>query len=275
LKGEKTLIVETGPTSSIPRLMLGLKELDVGLDEIDYVALSHIHIDHGGGVGTLIKNLPNAKIIVHPKGFQHLKDPTKLWKSSQETLGYVAELFGRPEPVSEERIIVADEGAVFDLGEDLFLRTLGAVGHATHSLGFYEQLNGGLFPGDAAGAYFPEFNAVFPTTPPPFRPDMALVSLEKFIKLKPKVLYYSHFGEASEAVKRLIEYYDLIKMWLNIVQEDLHRGLSSDIIWEHIVCQDENVQRVLADLNANQINRKALIENSLQGFIEFARNPQI
>jgi glyoxylase-like metal-dependent hydrolase (beta-lactamase superfamily II) len=84
LKGEKTLIVETGPTSSIPNLLLGLKELKVKPAEVAYIALSHIHIDHSGGAGTLLKKLPNAKVIVHPKGAPHLKDPAKLWQPQRK-----------------------------------------------------------------------------------------------------------------------------------------------------------------------------------------------
>ena len=106
LKGEKTLIIETGPTSSVPNLLVGLEELKVKPEDVAYIALSHIHIDHGGGAGTLLKSLPNAKVIVHSKGAAHLKNPTKLWAASKETLGAVAEMFGEPESVPEERIIV-------------------------------------------------------------------------------------------------------------------------------------------------------------------------
>jgi glyoxylase-like metal-dependent hydrolase (beta-lactamase superfamily II) len=121
LKGEKIVIVETGPTSSIPNLLSGLDELSVSPEEVAYVAVSHIHIDHAGGAGTLLKQLPNAKVIVHPKGVTHLIDPEKLWLSSKQTLGDVAEMFGKPEPVSEDRIIAATEGWTLDLGKGLKL----------------------------------------------------------------------------------------------------------------------------------------------------------
>ncbi len=195
LRGEQTAVIETGPTSSIPNLLSGLKELDVNLENIAYVAISHIHIDHGGGAGTLMKTLPNASVIVHSKGAPHLQDPEKLWASSQETLGSVADIFGKPEPVPEDQILVATDNMTFNLGKDLSLKVIEAPGHASHNLSYYEQCNHGVFPGDAAGAYIPEFDAVFPTTPPPFRPDIALVSLEKLIALNPAVLYYSHFGK--------------------------------------------------------------------------------
>ncbi len=275
LKGERVLIVETGPTSSIPCLLAGLKELDVNPNNVAYVALSHVHIDHGGGAGTLLRKLPNAKVIVHPKGAPHLKDPAKLWAASQETLGFVAEIFGKPEPVPEDRIIVAAEGMTFDIGERVKLKVLETSGHASHNLSFYELQNQGVFPGDSAGAYFGEFDTVFPTTPPPFRPDIALVSLDKLIDLNPQFLYYSHFGKAADAVKRLRNYQVQIKLWLNIAEESLKHGENAETIRERIFALDETIRAVLPELRQNPVHRKTLIENSVRGFIEFAQNPQI
>lgn len=205
LKGDKIFLVESGPTSSVPRLIEGLKELDIPLESVKYVAVTHVHLDHGGGAGTLLKSLPNASVIVHPRGVSHLVDPTRLWESAQSVLGYVSDIFGKPEPVPKERIIPMTEGS-FDLGSGAKLTVTETVGHASHNLSFLESFNNGLFPGDAAGTYFPEFDLVMPTTPPPFRLDCALASLDKLISLDPAVLYYSHFGKASNAVRRLGDY---------------------------------------------------------------------
>ena len=275
LKGEKTLIVETGPTSSIPNLLDGFRELQINPKDVAYVAVTHVHIDHSGGAGTLLKSLPNAQVIVHPKGAAHLVDPAKLWLASQTTLGAVAEMFGKPEPVPEDRIIASSDGMVFDLGGDLKLQTFKAPGHAAHNMGFYESLNEAIFPGDAAGAYLQEFGTVFPTTPPPFRPDVALASLEKMIRLNPKLLCYSHFGEAEDAVRHLRDYQVQIRRWLLLVQEGLKQGESDEEIMERVLREDETILDVVSMLRANPVHRKTLIENSVQGFIEFARNPQI
>jgi glyoxylase-like metal-dependent hydrolase (beta-lactamase superfamily II) len=275
LKGEKAIIVETGTTSSVPNLLSGLKELNVKTENVAYVALSHVHIDHSGGAGTLLKSLPNAKVIVHPKGASHLADPAKLWVASKEVLGSVAELFGEPEPVPEDRIIVAKEGMTFDVGEGVRLKAVEAPGHASHNLSYYEYLNEGVFPGDAAGAYIEEFDTVFPTTPPPFRPDIALVSLDKLISLNPKVLYYTHFGKASDAVKRLRDYAAQIKLWLRIAEEGVKKGESAEAIRETIFRKDESVWRIASVLKSNPVTRKTLIENSVQGFVDFAKKPQI
>ncbi len=275
LKGEETLIVETGPTSSIPTLIAGLKELGVKPERVNYVAVTHVHIDHAGGAGTLLKELPNAKIFVHAKGAPHLVDPSKLWPASEATLGEATQMFGEPIPVPEKRVAVASDGMTVDLGKGLKVRVVETPGHASHNVAYYERLNNGIFPGDSAGAYLPEFGVVFPTTPPPFRPDIALISLDKLINLNPKHLYYSHFGEVSDAVRRLRDYQVQMKMWLGIVQEDLKRGESPEAIREHIFREDETISKAIPMLQANPIHHKTLIENSVRGFIEFVRNPLI
>lgn len=275
LKGDQTAIIESGPTSSIPNLISGLKELDVPLENVIYVAISHVHIDHGGGAGTLLKFLPNAKVITHSKGASHLRDPVRLWVASQETLGDVAEMFGEPEPVPEERIIVAAEGMIFSLGKRLQLQVIEAPGHASHSLSYCEHHNNGVFPGDAAGAYLPEFDTVFPTTPHPFRPDIALSTLDKLIALNPEFLYYSHFGKVSDAVKRLRDYEVQIKLWLNIAQDGISRGEGIETIQDRILSQDTTIQKSILALKNHGVNRKALIENSVKGFVKFAENLRV
>ncbi len=275
LKGEKIAIVETGPSSSIANLQEGLKELKVEPADVDYIAVTHVHVDHSGGAGMLLANLPNAKVIAHQRGVPHLVDPARLWAASKETLGGVADIMGEPTPIPEEKIVIAHEGLTVDLGKGLRLKTIEAPGHAAHSVSYYEPLNKAIFPGDSAGAYLPEFDTVFPTTPPPYRPDAAMISLDKLISLSPKLLLYSHFGEAPNAVWRLRDYQTQIKRWLSIVSEGVKRGDDEETIREAVLTQDESIQKVVPSLRANLVHRKTLIENSVRGFIEFARNPQI
>ncbi len=276
LRGEKqTFIIETGPSSSISNLLAGLSELNIKPEEVDYVAVTHVHIDHAGGAGKLLKKLPNAKVLVHKKGVAHLVDPSKLWTASKETLGDVAEMFEKPLPIPEERIVAVSDGLMFDLGGGLKVETVETPGHASHNVAYYERLDEGVFPGDSAGAFLSDFNLVFPTTPPPFRPDIALISLDKLIKLNPRFLFYSHFGKASDAVRRLRDYQVQIKMWLGIVQDGLRRGESPEAIREEIFREDETIRNSLPELKENPVNRRTLLENSVLGFIEFVRNPQI
>jgi glyoxylase-like metal-dependent hydrolase (beta-lactamase superfamily II) len=275
VKSEKTVIVDAGPASSAANLLSALKEVNVKTENVAYIALTHIHADHSGATAALLKKLPNAKAVVHAKGARHLKDPSKLWPASQQTLGYVADIFGEPAPVPEDCIVVGSEGMVLDLGERLRLKIVEAPGHASHNLAYFNEANGDLFVGDAAGAYLPEFDKVYPTTPPPFRPDIALISLEKLARLNPKTLYYAHFGAASDAVRRLNEYAAQIKMWVNIAQEGVKCGLSDEAIRQTIFEQDETIRDIVPALKANVVHKKTLVGNSVQGFIDFVRNPQI
>ena len=95
-----------------PKPALCPKRIRPRLEDVQYVAVTHIHLDHGGGAGTLLKPLPNAKVIVHPRGAPHLVDPERLWPSSQSVLGYVSEIFGKPEPVPKDRIVPMTEGTI-------------------------------------------------------------------------------------------------------------------------------------------------------------------
>ena len=280
LVGEKAVIVDCGPTSSIPNLVEGLEELNVDPQDVAYVAVTHVHADHAGGAGTLLKVLPNAKVVAQSRGVPHLVNPARLWAATKETLDYVAEIFGEPEPVSEDRVIVASEGMIFDVGKDVALRVVETPGHASHNLSYFDSVNVGLFPGDAAGAYLGEFDTVLPTTPPPFRPDIALISLDKLIGLNPTALFYPHFGEAKNGATHLRNYVAQIKGWLEIAQDGVKRGESDDVIRERFFKEDQTIPeeiraKIVPALKANSVQRKTLWLNSTLGFIDFARNPQI
>ncbi|MEM2356079.1 MAG: MBL fold metallo-hydrolase, partial [Candidatus Bathyarchaeia archaeon] len=110
LRDEKTIIVETGPISSVYNLIHGLEELGVKPEEVAYVAVSHIHLDHGGGVGPLLRRFPKAKVVVHERGAPHLANPERLWQQAQSVLGPIAEIYGKPEPVPMDRIVAAHDG---------------------------------------------------------------------------------------------------------------------------------------------------------------------
>jgi glyoxylase-like metal-dependent hydrolase (beta-lactamase superfamily II) len=275
LKGTQTLLVETGPSSSVSNLLSGLKELNVKPEDVAYVAISHVHIDHGGGVGALLKFLPNAKVIVHPRGVPHLINPEKLWLQAKEVLGSVAEIYSKPEPVPEDRLIVATEDVTFDVGDNVKLKAIETLGHASHHLSYYEPLNEGIFPGDAAGIYLSEFDVVIPTTPPPFYLDIALASLEKLARLKPTALYYSHFGKAVDAGQRLQNYALQIKLWADIAKEGIKNRQSPEAIRERILAEDSAMRKIAPFLKSHPIFMKTVIENSVQGFIDFAANSQV
>ncbi|NLE05918.1 MAG: MBL fold metallo-hydrolase [Crenarchaeota archaeon] len=276
IKAEKIAIIDCGPPSSIPTLLEGLKELDIKPEDIDYIALTHVHVDHSGGVGTLLKKAINAKIIVHTKGVAHLINPKRLWIATKETLMEVSEIFGEPEAVPEDRIIIGSENMIIDLGEDTVLRILETPGHASHNLSYYENTTRSIFPGEAAGAYFPKYNIVLPTTPPPFRPDIALNSIAKLISLEPELIYYPHFGKATDAVKRLKDYANQIRLWLKIVEEGIQKDESNQKIRKRLFEEDTTLPKELKNeivkaINSNPIHKRTLYGNSIDGFIDYTK----
>jgi glyoxylase-like metal-dependent hydrolase (beta-lactamase superfamily II) len=269
LKGKKTAMVETGPTSSVPNLFAGLKKLNVKPEEVVYVAVSHIHLDHAGGVGTLLKRLPNAKVVVHQRGAAHLAHPEKLWEQSRQVLGSITEMYGEPEPVPEDRIIPATDGLTLDLGNDVELQVVETLGHASHHQSYYEKLSQAVFPGDAAGIYLNEINVIVPTTPPPLRLDIALASLDKLISLKPKSLFYSHFGKAVNAVERLHTYASQLRLWARIARQGIDNKESLDEIGKRIVKNDNALQKALDYVKIHPVLGETVLSNSVYGVVDF------
>ncbi|MDH7478278.1 MAG: MBL fold metallo-hydrolase [Candidatus Bathyarchaeota archaeon] len=269
LKGKQVAIIETGPTSSVPNLLSGLKELNVKPEDVAYVAVSHIHLDHGGGVGTLLKFLPKAKVIVHQRGAPHLANPEKLWQQSQDVLKGIVEIYGEPEPVPEERIIATTDGMTFDVGDNIRLRVVETLGHASHHQSYYEPSSESLFPGDAAGIYLSEIDAIVPTTPSPFRLDIALASLDKLMSLKPKTLYYTHFGRASNPLEKLQAYSQQLNLWAKIVKQGLENKENLKMISERIIKSDRAVQRAFEHIQVHPVLSQTVFNESLRGFIDF------
>jgi len=271
LKGSKVAIIETGPTSSVKNLLAGLRETRIRTKEVDYIAVSHVHTDHAGGAGTLLRHLPNARLLVHIKGAPHMVRPEKLWRQAKQVLGEIAEMYGYIEPVSEERIIAATDGTVIDLGEGIELKVLETPGHASHHLSFYESLGGGIFPGDAAGIYINKFNVVIPTTPAPFHLEMALTSLDKLIKMAPKRLYYTHFGQASDAIQRMKAHVAQLKLWAKIVLEGMKSGEDMETIHERILEDDPSMKTAADFVKDHPLLKRGVVMQNLQGFIEYFR----
>ncbi|MEM2105736.1 MAG: MBL fold metallo-hydrolase [Candidatus Bathyarchaeia archaeon] len=269
LKGKQAVIIETGPTSSVPNLLLALKELNVKPEQVAYVAVSHIHLDHGGGTGTLLKHLPNAKVVVHPRGAPHLVNPEKLWQQSRQVLGNITEIYGAPEPVPEERIIAANDGMILDVGDNVKLKAIETLGHASHHLSYYEPLTEGIFPGDAAGIYLNKIDVIVPTTPSPFRLDIALSSLDKLINLKPKVLYYSHFGKAKNAIEKLQAYANQLKLWARIAKQGLENGEGLAAISKRILESDEAIRKAKDYIQTHTVLSETVLGESVQGVVDF------
>jgi len=270
LKGNRVGIIESGPSSTVQNLLSGLKELNVKPEDVAYVAVSHIHLDHGGGAGILLKHLPRAKLIVHPRGAPHMVIMEKLWNQATHVLGErITRIYGRPEPVPQERIITAADGMVIDLGDDVKLKVVETLGHASHHLSYYDKLSDGIFTGDSAGIYVDKADVVVPTSPPPFRLDIALASIDKMIRLKPKSLYYTHFGKGTDAVERLRTYKEQLKLWARIAKEGIERGEDLKMISRRIFENDKAVQKAADFIKDNPVLSVTVLNESVEGVMRF------
>lgn len=197
VEGEQRALVETGPKSSFDHLLSGLKR--AGVDELDWILVTHIHLDHAGAAGTLADRFPGAKVGVHEVGAPHLVDPTKLWSSAERIYrDQMESLWGGIDPVPQDRVHVLKDGDEIDLGG----RTLRAVetpGHAGHHHAFLDDATGTVFTGDALGVRLQDIGVMRPATPPPeFDLEVAKASIRKIADLGAERLCLTHYGTSDE-----------------------------------------------------------------------------
>lgn len=219
LPGEHPTVIETGPATVAGNVVKGLETLGVGADDVAYLVVSHIHLDHAGGAGDLIYAFPRATVIVHEQGARHLHDPSKLMASAYRVFGPALDtLFGPLKPVPADRMRAVDGGDVIDLGGGRTLEIIEATGHARHHMAIQDSESGVIFVGDSMGVYVPEADVLRPATPPPdFDLDLALATLQRYRERRPSGLYLTHFGPApadrdmlDEAEERLRRYGDIV-----------------------------------------------------------------
>ena len=262
---EKKVLVDVGPKAAIPGLLAVLSQAGVLPDEIDYIILTHLHMDHAGGIGQAIKEMKNARVLAHPRAYNHLVDPAVLWKASQETLGGLALRYGNIEPVPENRIIVAEDGMKLDLGKGLVLEIYLTPGHAPHHLCVFDRKEGILLAGDTAGVYMDGF--LRPGTPPPFRFHDYITSLDRMIALKPAKLGYAHFGCYDNAVAKLQAVKAQTILWYEIAQAGVKEGKTVEEIIELIGKKDKTIDKINAlDRSIFQRDR-TLIMNTVRGLM--------
>ena len=202
VKGDQAAVVDPGPTASIPSVMKGLNELDIYGDTLAYLALTHIHLDHACGSWRLLKLFPEAKLYVHPRGSQHMIDPSRLEAAARRLFGDRVEGYGEINGVPANRVTESKDGDVLDLG-GATVQVVWTPGHASHHQSYYVPEDRVAVLGDAGGFYFSESGLIMPTTPPPFNPPRAVESLERLIALDPEVVCYGHFGFADGGVEKL------------------------------------------------------------------------
>ncbi|MFX3625310.1 MAG: MBL fold metallo-hydrolase [Ectobacillus sp.] len=216
LTGEKITLIETCASPSLPYILEGLEQLHIALDDIAYIVVTHVHLDHAGAAGLLMEKCKNAKLIVHPRGARHMIDPTKLIQGARAVYGdKFDELFDPILPIPEERVIVANDGDTLQIDTNRTLTFYDTPGHAKHHMSIHDSLTNGIFTGDTIGIYYRElekYNVEFylpSTSPSQFDPQAMLQSLDRIIGLHVKNIYFGHYGKSPNVaeVRRQIEYW--------------------------------------------------------------------
>jgi glyoxylase-like metal-dependent hydrolase (beta-lactamase superfamily II) len=196
VRATEPALIETGPATVFPRVRDELDRLGV---EPKHVILSHIHLDHGGGVGHVADLFGDATIWVHDVGAPHVVDPSRLVASARRLFGDALDtMYGEPVPVADERIRVMDEGTLIDLG-DRRLSVLYTPGHARHEVTLFEEESRAAFVGDTAGVCYGDAWQKPATPPPEFDLDAGLDSIARVKGLRPSTICFTHYGPANES----------------------------------------------------------------------------
>jgi glyoxylase-like metal-dependent hydrolase (beta-lactamase superfamily II) len=199
VRGEKTALVETGPKSCLDHVLAGLAS--AGVEDLDWIVVTHIHLDHAGAAGTLAARFPNARVAVHEVGAPHLIDPSRLWASAARIYGdEMDRMWGGIDAIPENRIRTLADGDKLDLGGRV-LEAIDTPGHAYHHHVFLDDATGIAFTGDALGVRLPDVGVIRPATPPPeFNLEAAIASIQRIAELQPQALWPTHFGSAQDGV---------------------------------------------------------------------------
>lgn len=219
IRSSKPCLIETGTARSAETVVQALAELGIGPDDLATIVVTHIHLDHAGGVGDLAEAYPQAQVVVHERGARHLVDPSRLVASAHRVFGAdMDRLFGDLRPTPAERVVVLRDTGSVDLGDGRRLDAFHNPGHASHHVGLVDTETGDLYTGDAAGVYIPDTADVRPATPPPdFDLDLTLSSLARMKAVGAKRLLFSHFGPVTDVDEVLDRSVAELHYWVELV----------------------------------------------------------
>jgi len=265
-RGAINLVVDVGPANSVGKLIEALMKMN--MEMVDYVLLTHIHIDHAGGVAEFLEHFPMARVVCHEKGIRHLVDPSKLWEGSRKVLGEIAGAFGCPKAVKEEMCIPHTQAHIEDL---VVLET---PGHAPHHLSFSYSRN--LFAGEAGGNYYSlrGIDYLRPATPPRFFLKDFLGSVDRLEALEDQHICYAHFGEATNSRQMLRRFRAQILRWKEVVQKEMSGG-SDDLMMrcvDSLLEKDPDLKAFMLMDPDTQKRERFFMSNSVRGYIEFLQN---
>jgi len=263
--GDINFVVDVGPSSSVSRLIDSIKAMKI--DRIDYILITHIHIDHAGGLAHILDHFPMAKAICHEKGIKHLVDPSRLWSGSLKTLGEVAESYGPLKPVKKERLIPHTEADIKDI------KIIETPGHAPHHISF--SYGGDLFAGEAAGNYCTISGKEYlrPATPPIFLLEECLSSVDKLLAMEEMPMYYGHFGMVESSHQLLKRFRHQLLRWHDIIKEEITAGDSNlpERCLESLLEKDPDLKTFHFMDADTQMRERFFLSNSVRGYLGYLK----
>ncbi len=225
-EGDEVAIIETGTYHSVSNVLATLEALNLAKSQVKYVIPTHVHLDHAGGASEMIRQLSEASLIIHPRGAVHMIDPQKLISG---TIGVYGEekfrqLYGTIEPIDEDRIIIAEDLACFELNkrELIFIDT---PGHARHHFCIYDRVSDGVFTGDTFGISYAAMKqldrGLVPTTPPTqFDPQPLHDSVTRIMSFCPTKLYLTHYGEFKNPAAQVASFHRWIDAYVDLCERE-------------------------------------------------------
>jgi len=261
--GDPLVLVDVGPAVSAPYLLSALSEL--GFGPPDLILITHIHIDHAGGLGAVAAAFPGARVICHPKGVRHLVDPERLWIGSLKTLGPIARAYEPIAPVAAEMLIAHDQL------QHPSIRCLETPGHAAHHVSYMiEDL---LFAGEAGGVCLPMADQTLylrPATPPRFFLETSLASIDRLIAKSPQRICYGHIGQRDNAMEMLTTHRNQLLVWLDMIrpfqQAAGDRDEAMQACAEYLLANDPLLQGFDTLSPDTQARERNFIANSIKGY---------
>ena len=196
--------VDCGTSHAVPAMLDALRGAGLAPADVDWLILTHVHLDHAGGAGALLQQLPNARVLVHPRGAPHMIDPTRLLAGATEVYGAeeISRSYGQVVPIAAERVVVAEDGGSVSLAGRALL-TVDTPGHARHHLCVWDAQSRSWFTGDTFGLSYRELDSprgafILPTSSPvQFEPEAMSASIERLLSYAPEAMYLTHYGRVA------------------------------------------------------------------------------
>ncbi len=260
----RAAVVDTGSNDSVPRVLSALAALGIPPENVDWVMLTHIHLDHAGGAGSLMCALPNAKLLVHPRGVRHMVDPSKLWEGTSAVYGAerAYQLYGRLVPVPAERIVPATDGLELRLASRRF-RVFDTPGHARHHICIWDNTARAFFTGDTFGLSYRELDVdgrafVVPTTTPTqFDPQAMHESIDRMMAMQPQAMYLTHYSRVTDVPRLAADLHRLIDAMVAVAQAARGDGVARHV---EILAGLEQVMREETDRQKWALDEEQTLE---------------